>query len=295
MKPLAFLLVTSVLGAVLPAPDPYRTEIEKWRQQREERLRADDGWLAVAGLFWLNEGANTVGSGPGNPIALPAGSAASRVGVVERSGARIALRLEPGVEATLGGRVVSGTVELRPDTSGHRDTLALGRLRLQVIERGGRYGIRLRDPQSRQRRAFRGLRWFPVRPDLRVTARFTATTGKTIPIPNVLGQVNEMPSPGQAVFTIGGREYRLEPVLEGDAADQLMFIFRDATAGRETYPAGRFLYTPLPRDGQVVLDFNKAYSPPCAYTPHATCPLPPKQNRLAVRIEAGEKDPKLLH
>jgi hypothetical protein len=217
------------------------------------------------------------------------------VGVIERSGGAVTLRLEPGVEATLGGRAASGVVTLEADTTGAAETLTLGRLRLTVIERGGRFGLRLRDPQSPQRQAFRGLRWFPVRSDLRVVARFTPTAGKTIPIANVLGQVNDMPSPGQAAFTIDGREYRLEPVLEEPDAEELMFIFRDATAGRETYPAGRFLYTALPKDGQVVLDFNKAYSPPCAYTHFATCPLPPKQNRLPVRIEAGEKDPKVLH
>jgi len=125
-----------------------------------------------------------------------------------------------------------------------------------------------------------------------VSARFVRWPApRTIPIPNVLGQVNDLPSPGYVEFTVGGRPLRLEPVLEEPGAEELFFIFRDRTAGKETYPAGRFLYAPMPRDGAVVLDFNKAYSPPCAFTAYATCPLPPPQNRLAVRIEAGEKDP----
>ena len=125
----------------------------------------------------------------------------------------------------------------------------------------------------------------------RVRARFVpAPSPRTIPIPNVLGQVEAMPSPGQAIFTLGGREYRLEPVLERGET-QLFFIFRDQTAGRETYPSGRFLYADPPQDGTLVLDFNRAYSPPCAFTDFATCPLPPPQNRLPLRIEAGEHRP----
>jgi uncharacterized protein (DUF1684 family) len=136
---------------------------------------------------------------------------------------------------------------------------------------------------------FTGLRWFPVQEDYRVEGRFVPyTSAKTIAVPNILGQVEEMPSPGYVAFTIGGREVRLDPVLEEPGASELFFIFRDQTTGKETYPAGRFLYAAMPKDGRVTLDFNKAYSPPCAFTPFATCPLPPKQNRLPVRIEAGE-------
>jgi len=158
-----------------------------------------------------------------------------------------------------------------------------------VIERGGRYGIRLKDRESALLKEFGGLRWFPVREDYRVEARFVPhASPMKIAVPNILGQVEELPSPGYAAFTIGGREVRLDPVLEEPGATELFFIFRDQTTGKQTYPAGRFLYAPMPKDGRVTLDFNKAYSPPCAFTPYATCPLPPKQNRLSVRIEAGE-------
>ena len=137
------------------------------------------------------------------------------------------------------------------------------------------------------------MQWYPVDEAHRVTARWVAhPTPQTIPIANVLGQVDELPTPGYAAFTIGGAEVRLHPVLETPDAKELFFIFKDATSGKDTYPAGRYLYTPLPADGELVLDFNKAYSPPCAFTPYATCPLPPPQNRLKVRIEAGEKKPR---
>ena len=289
-------LVTTVTliaaGLATPAADPvYRADIEKWRQQREARLKADDGWLAVAGLFWLEEGANRFGSGPGNAIALPAGAAPPASGTFELRQGRVRVRVTPGVSVTAAGKPVT-VMELRSDDPGPPDVLRLGRLSLQVIARSGRYGIRMKDPESETRRSFAGLRWFPIRDDLRFEARYVRwPTPRTIAIPNVLGQVNELPSPGYAEFTLAGRQLRLEPVIEEAGAEELFFIFRDETAGKETYPAGRFLYAPMPKDGVVVLDFNKAYSPPCAFTAYATCPLPPPQNRLGVRIEAGEKNP----
>ena len=271
-------------------PDPaYRAEIEKWRADREARLKSDGGWLQVVGLFWLKDGANSFGTDAGNRIVLPAGSAPARAGVFELRAGKTTLRMEPGVEATVDGHP-AGTRELRPDVPGPADVLKLGpRLTLHVIERGGRYGIRLKDRESALLKEFGGLRWFPVREDYRVEARFVPhASPMKIAVPNILGQVEELPSPGYAVFTIGGREVRLDPVLEEPGATELFFIFRDQTTGKQTYPAGRFLYAPMPKDGRVTLDFNKAYSPPCAFTPYATCPLPPKQNRLSVRIEAGE-------
>ena len=288
-------LVAAVLAAAAAASTPYVAEIEQWRAKREERLKADGGWLTVTGLFWLKDGANTLGSAPGSTIVLPA-SAPAKTAVIEFAKGKASIRVEPGVAVTSGGKPVTA-MELRADTaSGGPDTLVLGPLSMQVIERGGRYGIRLRDNEARQRREFAGLRWYPVSDAHRVVARFVPhPAAKTIPIANVLGQEEQQPSPGTAVFTIAGKEVRLDPILESPDATQLFFIFRDATAPRDTYPAGRYLYTDLPKDGTVTLDFNKAYSPPCAFTAYATCPLPPKQNRLAVRIEAGEKKPAPLH
>jgi hypothetical protein len=288
-------LAAAVLAVVTAATTPYVAEIEQWRAKREERLKADGGWLTVTGLFWLKDGPNTLGSAPGNDIVLPA-PAPPKMAVIEFAGGKASVRVEPGVTVTSAGKPVT-SMPLRADTAeGGPDVLVHGPLSLTVIERGGRYGVRLKDNEAKQRREFAGLTWYPVNEAHRVVARFVPhPTPKTIAIANVLGQEDQQPSPGSAVFTIGGKEVRLDPILESPDAKQLFFIFRDATAPRDTYPAGRYLYTDLPKDGVVTLDFNKAYSPPCAFTAFATCPLPPAQNRLSVRIEAGEKKPAPLH
>jgi uncharacterized protein (DUF1684 family) len=175
--------------------------------------------------------------------------------------------------------------ELKPDSS---DVLKVGRLSLFAIRRGERFGIRLKDPDSEYRRGFTRLEYFPAGEAWRLTARFVPEP-KKIPILNVLGQTEESECPGYAVFHLAGQELRLYPILEEPGAKELFYIFKDQTSGKETYGAGRFLYSDLPRDGKVVLDFNKAYNPPCSFTPYATCPLPPPENRLPVRVEAGEK------
>lgn len=269
-------------------PPDHRAEVERWRKDREARLRAEDGWLSVAGLFWLEEGENACGSRPGSRILLPKG-APEKAGAFVRHGREVSVRIEPGVPASLGGKPLTSSV-LRSDRSGGPDVVRMGSLSLSVIERGGEIGVRLKDNDSPARRDFKGLSWFPVDQGYRVVARFVPNPpGATLAITNVLGQTERLPSPGEAVFRVGGRELRLSPVLEEPDAKELFFIFRDQTAARETYGAGRYLYAELPRDGTLVLDFNKAYSPPCAFTRYATCPLPPKRNRLPVRIEAGEK------
>lgn len=282
-------LAAAAAGGVQTPDAAYRAEIEKWRATREARLKGDGGWLQVVGLFWLKEGPNPFGTDAKNKIVLPAGSAPPRAGTFELRGRTVTVRTEPGVEATIEGKPATGR-PMRADVPGPADVMKLGpRLTLHVIERGGRYGIRLKDTQSALLEDFTGLRWFPVREDYRIQARFVPyTPARKVSVPNILGQVEELPSPGYAAFRVAGREVRLDPVLEEPGATELFFIFRDETSRKETYPAGRFLYTALPKDGTVLLDFNKAYSPPCAFTPYATCPLPPKQNRLAVRIEAGE-------
>ena len=270
------------------APADYRTEIESWRKAREERLKSDTGWLTVAGLFWLKEGDNTFGSDLSSDIVLPAGSSPASVGVLKHQAGVTKLEVRPGVTVTLDGQPVTAR-ELRPDSSGSPDIIAINDLTLHVIHRGERYAIRLRDKNSKMRKEFTALSWYPVKESYRVTARFVANDPpRQIPVPNIIGIVEPMPSPGYAVFSLDGREVRLNPVLEEPGADQLFYIFSDATNGAESYPSGRFLYSDMPKDGVVVLDFNKAYTPPCAFTPYATCPLPPEENRLPVRIEAGE-------
>jgi uncharacterized protein (DUF1684 family) len=264
-------LALVAIAVPLLAAVTFQTEIAEWRQKREAGLRRDGGWLTVTGLFWLHEGQNSFGADAKNDIALPAGS--PHAGVFELRHGKVSV--------TTGGQ----SRELRPDSDDKADA---GRLRLYVIERGGRFAIRMKDPASQFLREFHGLEYFPPREDYRVTAQFVADPRK-VPITNILGQTEPEDSPGYVVFSLEGRQYRLRPVLDDPGSKDLFFVFRDLTAGKETYGAGRFLDTPPPQDGKVVLDFNKAYNPPCAFTPYATCPLPPAENRLAVRIEAGEK------
>ncbi len=273
MKPILFLVAAAAIAA---DPGSYKAEIERWRVQREASLKADDGWLTVTGLFWLKEGPNSAGSGAASDIRLPRGP--ERLGVFELHAGKVTFRGADG-----------RTLAMQADSAGSPAVVTSGDLTMFVIERGHRYGIRLKDKQSQYRKEFHGLEWYPVAERYRVTARFVPyDPPKSIPVLNVLGDTTPEHSPGYAEFALNGQTLRLEPVEEGD---QLFFIFKDRTASRQTYPAGRFLYAARPKDGKVMLDFNKAYSPPCAFTPYATCPLPPKQNQLPVRIEAGEKNP----
>ena len=280
------VLITILALAMLPVdPASYRAQIEKWRQQREENLKAENGWLTVAGLFWLKEGESTMGTGAGNSFVLPPGSAPEKVGTFDFHGGKTVFQAAPGVEVTVNGKPVA-SASLAADSAGSPDVLRIGNLSMFVIQRGSRFGVRLKDKDSEARRKFAGTRWFPVAEEYRVTAKFVPySPPKKIAVPNILGDVEQEASPGYVEFTLKGRQFRLDPVSEGDG---LFFIFKDLTAGKETYPSGRFLSADLPQNGEVVLDFNQAVNPPCAFTPYATCPLPPAQNHLPVRIEAGE-------
>lgn len=271
-------------------PAAHARAVEEWRKGRLGRLTSDEGWLTVAGLFWLKEGPNPFGSGKDNAVVLPGGVPA-RVGVFHLAKGTVTVEPAPGAAITLAGQPLTEKRQLRPDVPGPADVLSVGDLRLFVIPRDGRVGIRMRDLKSPQRKAFAGIDSYPVRPEYKVRARFVPHAQKTsIKVPNVLGGASEMPSPGQLQFQLGGRSLSLDAVLEEPTDKRLFIIFRDQTAGKETYGAGRFVYTEaLPEKGEVVVDFNKAYNPPCAFTAFATCPLPPPQNRLKVRIEAGEK------
>jgi uncharacterized protein (DUF1684 family) len=271
-----FLICAAACGvfyAVYGASGTYQSEIAEWRRQREAALVADGGWLTVTGLFWLHQGANRFGSDAANEIVLPDDPALKSGGAFDLDHDKVIMRMD------------GQSRELRADSTDSPDVVTLGNLSLFVIRRGDRYGIRLKDRNSRLRKEFTGLRYFPVSESYRVSARFVPDARK-IPIPNILGQTEDMPSPGYVEFDLEGRKLRLTPVEE--SPNELFFIFRDPTSGRETYGSGRFLHTALPKDGTVELDFNKAYNPPCAFTPYATCPLPPKENRLPVRILAGE-------
>ncbi len=263
----------------------YQAEIEKWRHAREASLTADGGWLTVVGLFWLKEGKNTVGTARENAFVLPKGSAPGKVGVFEFQNGRVSFEAALGVNVTVNGKLAA-TATLKPDTSGSPDILRINDLTMFVIQRGNRHGIRLKNKNSELRKNFTGSKYFSAKEEYRVRAKFLPyVPPKLITVPNILGDSEEEASPGSVVFTLNGKECRLDPVSTDGG---LFFIFKDLTSGKETYPPGRFLTTEKAKDGEVVLDFNKAYNPPCAFTPFATCPLPPKQNHLPIRIEAGE-------
>jgi|SRR5579871_248754 len=279
------LCLAAVLAVAAPGERAFREETQKWRDAYEAGLKAENGWLSLAGLFWLREGENTFGASEKSSIVLPSGSAPENAGTFVFRKGETQLRAAPGVRFLINGQPVRSPAVLKPDSAGEPDHVTLGRLSMVVIHRGDRYAIRLWDSQSPTRLNFQGIRWYPAKESFRVTARFTSyPQPKMIPILNILGETESNPSPGFASFEIQGKPCHLEPVLEGD---RLFFIFKDATSGHGTYPSGRFLYTGLPQKGKLVLDFNQAYNPPCAFTPYATCPLPPKQNHLPVAIEAG--------
>lgn len=281
------LIPLAALAALLVTPPDaaYRAEIEEWRRRREAALKSDDGWLTVVGLYWLKHGVNTVGTGPACDIVLPPNSAPATVGVFDLHDGLVSFQAAANVTVTVNDATTTSS-PLKPDSSGSPDILRLNDLTMFVIERGGRYGIRLKDKNSEMRKAFTGIRYYPPKEEYRVKAKFVPyNPPKMIAVPNILGQIDQEPSPGYVIFKLNGREFRLDPVTEGDS---LFFIFKDLTSGKETYPPGRFLNTDRPKNGEVILDFNQAYNPPCAFTPYATCPLPPEENKLPIAIEAGE-------
>lgn len=265
----------------------YAQLIEKWRGEVEANLKKETGWLTVAGLFWLKEGSNTVGAGEDFDVRLTDNFKQGKFGEIDFKGGTATLKVENGVEAQADGKSVS-TIELVSDENGKPTEIRTGTQTLFLIKREDRFGIRLRDSNSEARRNFKGRHWFPVDESSKVTARLEAwPEPKEIMVPNVLGGHFKMKSPGVLKFSVKGKEYSLHPVTEDDKS--LFIIFGDGSNRDETYKGGRFLYADMPVNGETVLDFNKAYNPPCAFTPFATCPLPPPQNKLEVEIKAGEK------
>ena len=251
----------------------YHDRIRLWRKEREASLKGDDGWLTVAGLHWMQEGVNHIEGASGIEFEFRAGKTRVRIG--------------SGVDARVNGRLVK-EAELKPDVPGPADMVTIGTLTMFVIERSGRYGIRVRDTNSRFRTQFRGLTWYDVQPKYRVEGLLKPHPAPlTVSIPTILGIDEKMTSPGVLHFKLLGKDCSLRPVMSGE---RLFLIFKDQTAGKTTYPAGRFLYADMPKiaGAPVEIDFNKAYNPPCAFTPYATCPLPPRENHLALKIEAGE-------
>lgn len=297
-------------------PDPlpidaaaHRAEIDGWHERRVGELEAPDSWLALIGLHWLPEGETTVGGAEDNDIVLPADKAAPRLGRVVVDGREVRWITEPGVVVIQG---VDSTLSLPaatgprpPDVSGDPAVeealltedigsgksvvLRHGPLNWIAIRRGDRVALRVRDNEDETYAAFTGIERYPVSPDWRVTARWVPHE-KTVAVPNVLGTVSEESSPAQLEFWMDGRRHALD--LTGDPDDErYMIVFADSTSGRETYGGGRYVWVGRPdAEGRVAIDFNLAYNPPCVWSEFATCPLPSRDNRLALAVTAGEKD-----
>ena len=283
---LAATLFTGI--ACAQAPADHARQVEEWRKARVERLRQPQGWLSLVGLHWLEPGTHAIGRAADNGIVLATGP--QQLGTIEFAEGKVRFTAAPESGAKIGEAAPVGTVELAPDSSGAPTTLAFdgGEATLQVIERGGRYGLRVRDARAKTRSGFVGIEHYPTDAGWRYEARFEPhPPGRTIEIANVIGQLEPMANPGAVVFEREGKTYRLEAVDEGDG--QLFLIFADRTNGKHTYGAGRFLYAQPAVDGRTELDFNKAYNPPCAFNAYSTCPLPPPENRLDLAVTAGEK------
>ena len=274
----------------------YEKEIKKERNERLDRLQLPAGWLSLVGMHWIEVGTTRVGSGKDNGTKLAVGPA--RIGMLTLTKAgKITLQTERGSEITIDGKPASGTAHLLSDADVGPDgkptvvSFNNGDASFIVIKRGDRYALRVRDALAATRQQFPGIEYFDISKDYRFQATFIPNEpGKKIEIMNILGMVEQMSNPGQVVFNKDGKEFRLEAVDEGDG--RLFLIFADRTSGHETYSAARFLYAKNPGGkGITVVDFNLAYNPPCAFTTFSTCPTPPLQNRLDLRIEAGEKKP----
>lgn len=284
-----FVLAALLLSCAASADNTaYRDSVEKWRTDYQAALTSDTGWLTVSGLFWLKDGDNRFGSDLSNEIVLPS-PAPAHVGTFEFRAGKIVAHINPGVFVLMNGKPVQ-TAELRPDDPNNR--LVLGDLTLFVHASGARLAIRMKDKNSKLRKQFTGLHWFPVDDTFHVTAQYNPyDSPKQLDSQNVLGDPIKMEIVGYLSFSLHGQSFRLE--VEPEKSGGFFIVFRDLTAGKLTYPASRFIDTDPPTQtsaGRVVdLDFNKAYNPPCAYNPYTTCPLPLPGNRLQIAIPAGEK------
>ncbi len=285
---LGFVLSIASLRPAVGA-DPYLEQLDAWKKSRFERLQRPDGWLTLIGLGWLKEGDNAVGSLPESAVRLPADKAPGLLGTIRLAGGKATFTAAPGAGVVAGGAPV-GTIELASDAAEAGPTvLEHGSLRLNVIDRSGKLGVRIKDSGAQALAEFRGLEYYPVDARWRVAGRFAPhAQPQSIEIPTSAGIAQRIDSPGTVTLTLEGVERTL--LAFDDTGDgRLFLVFGDRTNGRETYGGGRFLYTDPPANGAVEVDFNRAYNPPCVFTPWATCPLPPPGNKLPLRIDAGEK------
>ncbi|MBA4405979.1 hypothetical protein C0389_01765 [bacterium] len=264
----------------------YIAEIKEWHSKRIANLKKENGWLNLAGLYWLKQGDNKFGADKSNDLVFPEEKAPAFIGSLILKDSVVTLKTNSGVEVKSNNAIVS-MLELKNDTQGET-VLELGSLRWFIIKRGDKYGVRLRDLESPLLKSFSGVETFPVNSDWKIEAKLTKyNPPKKIEVPNVLGMTDTSVVNAGLIFERGGVTYKLDPL---DAGKQYFIIFADETSGEETYGAGRFLYIDkADSTGKIYIDFNKAYNPPCAFTKYATCPLPPKENNLKLKITAGEK------
>lgn len=269
----------------------YENEINAWHANRvATQLVGDNGWLNLAGLYWLKEGFNTFGSDPSNDVVFPEGKMVSNAGTFVVQQGKVIMEVNEGVEIMKDSIAVNHEVIHIPDSSFY-PVMSYGTLEWLVIDRSGKLGVRVRDLESEAVKNFTGVERYPIDPKWRVEAKWEKYEPlKHIAITNILGQTYQSPCPGALVFTIDGVEYRLDAIDDGTEGEYYI-LFGDKTNETETYPSGRYMYVKYPDgDGKVIVDFNKSYNPPCAFTEFATCPLPPKQNGLDLTITAGEKN-----
>lgn len=285
---LSALLLTS--SALASDPQAERTNVEQWRAERVADLTSETGWLTLVGLYWLSPGENTIGRASSNTLVLDHPNLADTAGTFVLTGDKVTFTAKLGSGITHAGEQIT-TIDMVSDAKESPTVISSGSLRFFIIERAGKFAVRVRDVASVRRRDFRGLEYFPISADWVFEARFEPYEPvHHIKIVNVLGMEDDMVSPGAVVLTKDGQEVRLDAVLDGADASDLFIMFADGTSGHETYGAGRFLHVPFATEGKTVVDFNKAYNPPCAFNNFATCPLPPYQNRVKLKITAGEKN-----
>jgi len=270
--------------------EDFDKEEMKWREERDKSMRSPTSWLTIAGLFWLDEGENTFGTDETNKLVLPSGSTPSFCGKFILGDGTVKVMAAEGAGIKIKGEGIDEKI-LTSDNQGNPDVLELNDLRMWVIKRGRRYAIRMRDPNARAYKEYKGLEFFPPSEKFRIKGNFVPyDKEKTIEITTVAGTKAEMISPGSVFFIMDGKEYSLEAFKENEKNTKLFIVFKDLTNGEKTFAKGRFLTVDVLENGKVDLNFNRAVNPPCNYTPYATCPVPPhKANWLNVRIEAGEK------
>ena len=285
----AVLAVAMTVGvAATAAAQDENAQLAAWHAKRLASLTSETGWLTPVALYWLKEGNNSFGRASHRAFSLDDAALAPDTGVFVLKDHHVRYVAHAVNAMTYLGKPVT-SLDLVSDEGDQPTELIAGTLHFMVIDRAGHLGVRVRDSVSPNRLQFKGLQYFPVRPDWLVHARFEPYVPEhKIRIVNILGMTEDMTSPGAIVFDREGRTWRLDAILEDPGDQQLFVMFSDSTSGTQTYGAGRFLYVGLPQDNRIDVDFNEAFNPPCAFTDFATCPLPPEQNRLALRIDAGE-------